>query len=85
MRTMQSRTVIVPNSQQHQQAHQESTMDGQIGAQDAVPVFHRTAGWGGLVPSTQQWLGCTAPGRRQVGRQLRSGLVQDGAPLPGLR
>ena len=75
-------TVIVPDSQQCQQACRERPMHCQVRAQNAVPVFHHTAGSHRFAPGLQQRLRNGLPVRRQACQQLGTARTQDRAALP---
>src|SRR5260370_8508350 len=75
-------TVIVPDSQHCQQACRERPMHCQVRAQNAVPVFHHTAGSHRFPPGLQQRMRTGVPIRTQACQQLGTTPPQDTAALP---
>src|SRR5258705_7881417 len=57
-------------------------MNSQMGTQDAVPIFHCTAGSHTILPSTEQLRGYGMPIRSQSLHELRSAWAKDLSALP---
>src|SRR5947209_6308625 len=77
-----SNVMIMPDSQQSQQARRERAMHRQMRPHDTMPILHGETFSHGLLPHVQQGLGLFVPCRIQAGHQVLAGWTQHGTALP---
>src|SRR5687768_1283526 len=75
--------VVVPDDEEGQEAWREDAVDGEMGAQDGVPVLDGTAGPDGGLPGDHEHPGGGLPGWGKLSDEVVAAGTEDGAALPG--
>src|SRR5438067_847949 len=75
--------VVVPDDEQGEEARRENAVNGELGAEEAVPVLDRVTGPDGRLPGDHE-----DPARRsarlgELGDEVIPTRSEDGAVLPG--
>ena len=82
MRTASEGAVVVPDDEEGEEARREGAVNGEMRAQDAVPILDGTAGTDGRLPGLDEHASGGLPGWGQLGDEVIPAWSEDGTALP---
>src|SRR5438876_216136 len=83
MRATSKSAVVVPDDEEGEEARREDAVDGEVRAEDGVPVLDSAAGADGGLPSDHEDASGRLPGWGELGDEIIAAWAEDGAALPG--